>query len=167
MVKINGVKASGIDENSMHEIKPSINQILERMDSNYRDIQSRAQSMQNQNFGTSIFQGFQSSNQNSEKVSTLNTDANTSLSTLGDGNLLLTLLPALLSGKDKKNILAFDNPIFKEILKKSNNPMLQKILEILPMISKNKTSKQSEKKDDVKQETKIDSYVKTDDYGGT
>lgn len=167
MVKINGVKAKLTNEEILKKnSSPTMNQILDKMENNFHDIEARAQNTQSANFSANPFQGIQNENVN-DAVNTMNTSQNASGSILGDNNILLTLLPLLSSGKDKVNLFGADSPILKEIIKKTNNPMLQKILELIPALTKPKVSKQNEEKLEEKNQTKIDSYIKTDDYNVT
>lgn len=136
MVKINGIEAEPVlDKQNMKNLTPSINEVLERMDNNFKQK-------------TAV-----------NNVSTMNAYSNEQNSNNGlDGNLLMSILPLMISNKSKGK--GFDNPIFKEIIKKTNNPMLQKFFEILPKLKVATAVKEESKKEEVK----IDSYVKTDEY---
>ena len=148
MIKINGVTAKPTDE-SISEVKPSINEVLERMNNNYEARQVHIQKSEQTANYENTFTEQNGSNSNS----------------LFGNDLLLSLLPMLISNK-KANILSSDSPIFKELLKKINNPMLQKIFEMLPNMFKKEAKAQSNSSETENKATKkdIDSFVKTDDY---
>ena len=144
MVKINGVKATSTTE--VKNVSPSINEVLDRMDNNFQARQiDYDKKVDNENKVDAF--GFAS-----------NTDENS--------NLLLSILPLLLS-KDKKSfsLKNSQNEIIKLFLKKSNNPMLLKIFELLPKISNlNKTEIHTQNTESAQNNKSIDDFVKTDDY---
>ena len=187
MVKINGVSVvEPRDSKKRIETKPSINEILDRMQSNYdtriNEAQSNFQNEKNsssENFSTthasnsinekqsmiqSLF-NFQSPNENlkANQPPLFNDKFNDN-----NNNLLLSVLPMLLS--NNKSGLGMKNSqdiIFKELLKTSSNPRLVKMLEILPkMMNKNSfdasTNEQSE--ESKKNAPKIDAFTKTTEY---
>ncbi len=160
MIKINGVKASIMnDETEKLNTTPSINQILERMDNNYQARNVNINQMSN-------FQNLNSQNIHNQNVSIQLNEQNANFGNLFDGNSIFSvLLPILLTGNKKVNLLGSDSPILKEILKRTNNPMIQKILELLPKLNENKKNEtKTDSHKEKKQEAKIDSYVRTDEF---
>lgn len=177
MVKINGVNAEIVSDNQRtKDLTPSINEVLDRMDNNFKQRQtailsSNNQSNTEQNFSnqntfasgliSSLFPNFKQSSETEKNISTMSTYTNNQNSTSGfDNNFLMSILPLILSTNNKTKTKGFENPIFKELLKRVNNPIIQKIFEMLPKM-KTTTETQTENKKD---EAKIDSYVKTSEY---
>ena len=190
MVKINGVKAiSTYQLEKEKEIKPTLNQILDRMENNYQEInnpntqnkyndkkysydsekynsQYNQQIPQNENDGTftqNIFSNLIGNMQN-------NNEQNVNTQNFGDdkSNLLLSVLPMILSkNKSAGGIKNGQEAILKELLKQSNNPRLSQFVQLLPKIlDKNNISNQtfSSTQAQKKEEPKIDSFKKTSEY---
>ena len=167
MVKINGIEAKNNNE-AFEDIKPSIKEIIERMDNNYH---ARQLSTMNTQYNNSILKQTAASENLNDSPSFSDNDFenNTYQNNSNDNsNLLLSLIPLLFT-KDKNNLPNFKNGaqiILKEILKKTNNPLLTKILEILPKISNKDTenSSSTQKHETKEDNKKIDDFVKTDEY---
>ena len=149
MVLINGVKIDSKDERKEDlQKKPSINEILEKMQSNYNKINSVV--VQSNDFTKNY-------EEDSQKTSTMGLSG-------GDNNLLLTLLPMLLnkSGDGTAILQKEQNEIFHTLLKNLNNPLLEKLFELLPNFKKPR--KKAETSTTKKEDPKIESFVKTEDY---
>ena len=145
MIKINGIKASILnDETERLNSQPSINQVLDKMENNFVARNTNQKTTNLQNVSVQTFANEQNQNGN----------------IFDENNLLLTLLPLLLGNKSNKLDGDF---LINQLLKKSNNPRLQKILDILSKISNIKKTKESDDKKVEKKEIKIDSFVRTDD----
>ena len=145
MIKINGIKASILnDETERLNSQPSINQVLDKMENNFVARNTNQKTTNLQNVSVQTFANEQNQNGN----------------IFDENNLLLTLLPLLLGNKSNKLDGDF---LINQLLKKSNNPRLQKILDILSKISNIKKTKESDDKKVEKKENKIDSFVRTDD----
>lgn len=160
MVKINGIKAtetSSIEK----EISPSINEILDRMENNFE-----ARKVDYSKSGTTgIFDGFDNPNNVNtyNKVNTLWSNGTTQTGN-DSSNLLLNILPMLLS-KDKNSYFKnSQNEIIKQLLKKTNNPMLLKLFELMPKLAKEKNTETENTKAETKKEKNIDDFVKAEDY---
>lgn len=177
MVKINGVNAEIVSDNQRtKDLTPSINEVLDRMDNNFKQRQvgilnnpnqlNAEQNFSNQNIFASglisnLFPNFKQSTEHINNTNTMSTYTNNQNLTSGfDNNFLMSILPLILSTNNKTKTKGFENPIFKELLKRVNNPIIQKIFEMLPKM-KTTTETQTENKKD---EAKIDSYVKTSEY---
>lgn len=147
MILINGKEIENKNSSQEQTIKkPSINEILQKMQTNY----------DNQIYATK--QQSTQPNSDAQPQTTSNTE--------NQNNLLLSVLPALLKQKQTPTVQTQDvdqNEILKTLLKNLNNPMLEKLFELLPLFSK-KTKAQQADIGNKKSETKIDSLVKTDDY---
>lgn len=148
MVTINGVKAT--DSQSVSQKKenaPSINQVLDNMQKNYDNI----------NYGAKVGIAEQ-------KTPTPNGQIGGILGMLGNGNdMLVSLMSMLMAGKNKgtKNFMkAQQQNLIKMLLKNSNNPMLEKILSIMPQ---NNFTGESQNQT-IQQFPQIDTYIKTSDY---
>lgn len=137
MILINGVKITNADKQIEDLKKPSINEILDKMQVNYNNIN---------------FENNKSVNIEKHEEQKVNNN---------DNNLLLTLLPLLLNNKgDSAEILKTQqNELLHGLIKNLNNPLLEKIIDILPKLNKKpiKTEEKNEK-------PKIESYIKTDEY---
>ena len=153
MVKINGVVATNTISLNDRKSKPSLNEIFNKLEKNSFDAINNIQS-------------------NSVKVESKRDDLSfnpiAELSNIfGDdekNNLLLSILPTMLS--KNKTLTGFKNSqttLFKELLKNSNNPKLLQFAELLPKLM-SKTSVSDMAQSQQKNEPKIDSFVKTDDY---
>ena len=145
MIKINGIKASILnDETEKFNSTPSINEILDRMENNFvaRNSNQKVEKLDDVN-SQNIFQN--------------NSNFFDNKNIFGENNLMFDLLPLLLTSKTKK---IDSSVLIKHILKKSSNPMLQKIVDILPKIAESQKSKDDENE---KKEVKIDSFVRTND----
>ena len=149
MVTINGVKVSNDNQRQENQIQktPSINEILDKMQNNYNNL----------NYP------------DTQKISVLSnteTEANTNNNNLNnDNNLLLSILPLLLnkSGNQADILKSEQNKIFQSMIKSLNNPLLEKIFELLPKLNK-KTSVKKVEVESKKNESSIDSFVKTSNY---
>lgn len=153
MITINGTKAEPTDTYIAEKQKNvlSIKQVLASMQQNYDNVNlGKAQALKNDD--------------------TNNSNGMLNLLTSGkDKNeLLMSLLPLLLS-KNKTGIDSLsvgENDIMQNLLKNTNNPMLSKILEMIPKF-KNLSSKKTKKQEEVKpvnDSPKIDSFIKTSEY---
>lgn len=153
MITINGTKAEPTDTYIAEKQKNvlSIKQVLASMQQNYDNVNlGKAQSLKNDDAD----------------------DSNGMFNMLTNGKdkneLLMSLLPLLLS-KNKTGIdslSAGENDIMQNLLKSTRNPMLSKILELIPKF-KNLSSKGTKKQEYVKpvnDSPKIDSFIKTSEY---
>lgn len=149
MPTINGVKAEPTNKfkENIKTKNPSIKEVLERMQSNYDDINVKTNSSQ------------KTEEQTKESTTNpLNINLNKS-------DLLSSLLPMLLSNKTDNISNIFKNNknnLLQSLLKTSNNPMLSKILELMPQLNKKIIPKNEE--NSKKQSPKIDSFIKTTEY---
>ncbi len=151
MVKINGVKATETSQTEK-KVMPSINEILDRMENNFEARKINYSNIDSSNL-------FNDTN-NNQKVSTLgNFDLGQQTNDLKP---LLNILPMLLS-KDK-SFKNNQNEIIKMLIKKSNNPMLSKLFELLPKLSKVKNAEAEIKSNETKKEKNIDDFVKAEDF---
>ena len=149
MVLINGVKINNNEEKQSEQLKkPSINEILDKMQVNYNNM-----NYANNNQNVDIMANTES------KQQTNNTNNST------DNNLLLSLLPLLLNNKsDSAEILKKEqNELLHTLIKNLNNPLLEKLFELLPKLSKKSNIKKVETEEKI-EKPKIESYVKTDEY---
>ena len=90
----------------------------------------------------------------------------TSTANAGDkDSLIMSILPMLLSkNNDKVSTSSFDSNKLLEILLKDNpDPMIKKLLELMPLLTKKSSPAQTES-NKKSENTKISSFVKTDDY---
>ena len=180
MVKINGVKANNIfDIDTKKQKKPTLNQILDKMEDNYQNvnIQSNSNNFDKQNtYQNSSGKNYENQNntnsnlfsnlignltQNDNTTSAMSFDENQT----ENNNLLMSVLPLMLNNKGK-NIKNSQELIFKEMIKNSNNPRLAQLVKLLPkLMNNNKPSftvvQETQQK---KEEPKIDSFTKTNDY---
>ena len=169
MVKINGVKAANTLELESQKVS-ALNQILDKMESNFEYINSNTNKKQNfeyqkysnEKYGNQSFDVDGNQNQN------ISNNSYSSNTFQGDkSNLIMSVLPALLSKNKGANFL-FDekNILIKELLKNSKNPMINKLFELMPKLAnKNISSSQSiETEKAQKKLPAIDSFVKTEDY---
>lgn len=147
MAIVNGKKIEVQDTNNQSK-QPSINEILDRMQNNYDTI----------NVSSSNFS-------NTNKKQTENSNV-TSTANAGDkDSLIMSILPMLLSkNNDKVSTSSFDSNKLLEILLKDNpDPMIKKLLELMPLLTKKSSPAQTES-NKKSENTKISSFVKTDDY---
>ena len=143
MIKINGIEANILNEETEKiNSTPSINEILDRMENNFVARNSISKNTPAQNVNIQNFVAEQNQSENNFE----------------DSNLIWTLLPMLIGGKQKLDA----NFLIQQIIKKSNNPTLSKILQILPKLTSSQKSKDENKKEE-KEEVKIDSLVRTDE----
>jgi hypothetical protein len=157
MVIINGVKTETVSDYELSQKaqkKPSINEILDKMQNNYDSINGA------QNVSTSA----QSLGENNtaQDVSAMGGIFGASDD---KNNLLMSLLPLIISGKGKNSasfIQSQQQQLVKQLIKSANNPLLEKFFELLPKFKQN--AKTSETVETKKEEPKIDSFVKTDEY---
>ena len=163
MVKINGVKATNTFEAESKKIS-ALNQILDKMESNYEDINSKANKKQNveqQRYNNSNFD----KNQSDDNVTTQSYSSN--MFSSDKSGLIMSVLPALLSNnKGAKNLFDEKNILIKELLKYSKNPMINRLFELMPKLANKNTSvsQTMEAEETQKKLPAIDSFVKTDDY---
>ena len=164
MIKINGVKATSVME-TQKEITPSINQILDKMENNFeaRKVDYSQNNLNNIFDGSQNIDNSQNTNQYSQKVNSLG-----SFNALQNGdnsNLLLSILPMMLS-KDKTSAFKkSQNEIMKQMLKKINNPMLAKLFELMPKLAKATSAEtQNANVETNKKEKNIDEFVKAEDF---
>ena len=151
MVKINGVKATESSQTEKN-VLPSMNEILDRMENNFEARKINYSNIDSSNL-------FNDTN-NNQKVSTFgNFDLGQQTNDLKP---LLNILPMLLS-KDK-SFKNNQNEIIKMLIKKSNNPMLSKLFELLPKLSKVKNAEAEIKNNETKKEKNIDDFVKAEDF---
>lgn len=184
MIKINGITATNNFETQKEiQIKPTINEILDRMENNYQNIHN----VQNQSYKTNTQSASNNSNNFNAEISNLqnkNVENQSIFSSILNGNnpnsgfennnllsdnnsLLLSILPTLLTKNKGVNTLKnSQNMIFKEILKHSNNPRLNQIAELLPKIFSNNSTPQmfSTETQTSPNQNKIDTFKKTDEY---
>ena len=180
MVKINGVKANNIfDIDTKKQKKPTLNQILDKMEDNYQNvnIQSNSNNFDKQNtYQNSSGKNYENQNNtNSNLFSNLignltQNDNTTSAMSFNENqtennNLLMSVLPLMLNNKGK-NIKNSQELIFKEMIKNSNNPRLAQLVKLLPKLMNNNKPNFTEVQETLqkKEEPKIDSFTKTNDY---
>ena len=179
MVKINGVNATNNFElKKQNSAKPTIKEILDRMENNYQNIYSvDTQNFSNKENTKNKFDELHkadtsntgtSSNANilSSLTNMLGENKNINLpkENLGNDNLLLSILPMLLSkNKNASTLKTSENILFKQILKNSNNPRLMQIAELLPKIISKKNI-EAETTEEVDNTPTIESYTKTVDF---
>ena len=98
-----------------------------------------------------------------EQTSSTNTNSSSI-----DNNILVSLLPLLLNNKSNgastETVKKEQNELFHALIKNLNNPLLEKLFELLPTLSKKNSVKKFEVESVKKNEPKIDSFVKTDEY---
>ena len=192
MVKINGIKANsiyGLEKQKEH--KPTLNQILDKMENNYQTINYIYNKNTNANSSSNIFdahdQSFQNQsslinddvkiqNQESQNVfssllKNFSTNQDYSVNTMDISNqnndsLLMSVLPLLLNNKGKNGLKNGQDLIFKEMVKNTQNPRLAQIVKLLPKLINNKINTFADIQENMpkKEEPKIDSYTKTDEY---
>lgn len=73
-------------------------------------------------------------------------------------NLILSILPSLLSGNKTHSLGKEQNILMKELLKNTHNPKLAKLFELLPKLTTAKASTASAKRQNVREEPSIDSF---------
>ena len=180
-MKINGVVVER--DTQKKETTPTINQILDKMESNFQMINSpqnyggaysqktfdktKTNFFDDKNFGTNL-NPWQSGNAN-QKVETESFEASKSNQFEDKSNLLLSILPAMLSqNKSPKTMDKQKDILINELLKNSGNPMLAKLFKLLPQLSTKgvlqNVAEAESNSNTQKQEPKIDSFKKTDDY---
>lgn len=147
MVYINGVKITSAEEKTTEQTKkPSINEILDKMQLNYNNVNYSAGQTENNLHGE----------QKPEQVSVLSKQS-------GDNSLLLSILPLLLNkGNNAEVLKSQQDELMHTLIKGLNNPLIEKLFELMPKVSK-KTTKKVEA-ESTKKEPAIDSFVKTDEY---
>lgn len=183
MVKINGIEAKDTNIIS-NDIKPSIKEILDRMENNFQARQinttnasQKPDFMSKQNNTHNVFSN--STNLIGNILGTNTYQGNVNAMDAGQdanqfsgddsSNLFFSLIPLLIS-KDKNKTQNFKNGtqlILKEIIKKANNPMLAKLMDILPKLTSKTDAEQSASSQSAKNlsnNKKIDDFVKADDY---
>jgi len=177
MVKINGVKATNsFETQKQKDIKPSINEILSRMETNYQNVHN----VKSENYNSTPKSNINNSNISADIFN--ESEQNTSPASQGlfsnilgnvdggignaDNNLLLSILPMMLTKNKGANTLKnSQNMIFKEILKNSKNSRLKQIAELLPKIMQNNSPQMFNTETEIKTiENKIDTFKKTDEY---
>ena len=157
MAIINGVKINNTkDEIQTDAIKkPSINEVLEKMQVNYNNL--------NNYYSQSNNVSVMSNTEPKEQTSSANTNSSSI-----DNNILVSLLPLLLNNKSNgastETVKKEQNELFRALIKNLNNPLLEKLFELLPTLSKKNSVKKVEVESVKKNEPKIDSFVKTDEY---
>ena len=157
MAIINGVKINNTkDERQTDAIKkPSINEVLEKMQVNYNNLNNYY--IQSNNVSV------MSNTEPKEQTSSTNTNSSSI-----DNNILVSLLPLLLNNKSNgastETVKKEQNELFHALIKNLNNPLLEKLFELLPTLSKKNSVKKVEVESVKKNEPKIDSFVKTDEY---
>lgn len=190
MVKINGIKATSTYQlEKEKKLKPTLNQILDKMENNFQEINNpnfkiennnkkyffedeknkneyssqTAKPESNNNFTQNIFSNLLGNFQDK-------TDANVNTQNFADdkSNLLLSVLPMILSNnKSAGGMKNGQEAILKELLKQTNNPRLSQFVQLLPKIlDKNNNSNQTftSTQTQKKEEPKIDSFKKTSEY---
>ena len=172
MIKINGVKVESYDDSKSAK-KPTLNQILDNMENNYRAknygyIENQSQNknanfddslspQKNQNSNNSIFENLNIENQKVESQSFDNGQ---------NSDLLFSILPMLLSkNKTASTMKTTQNKLFETLIKNSNNPRLAKLAQLLPKILNNNplTQTLSNTPAEDKNEPKIDSFKKVEE----
>ena len=165
MVRINGVKATSTQQlEKEKKLKPTLNQILDKMENNYQEINNPQNVKTNLLYNNSNYINKESQNQSNENSSNdfsnqnANAFTNNIFSNLlqnsfkqndakndnyvstqnfayDKSNLLLSVLPMILSkNKDKGGMKNSQEVIMKELIKQTNNPRLAQIVELLPKI---------------------------------
>ena len=170
MIKINGVKArNNFELKKQNIIKPTIKEILDRMENNYQNINNV--DSQNFNYNKEIKNQNESAKSNTNVLNSLSNMFNPNKNTytpsenIGGDNLILSILPMLLSkNKNTNSLKNTENLIFKEILKNSNNPKLMQLAELLPKILNKKSIETETTEQEVKDIPNIESYTKTTEF---
>ena len=153
MVTINGVKAQNLQATQNDDKKPTMNAILSKMQENYDQLTYSSQNSQ-----TKVSNQSQNSNQTNQTTSqNINIENFTSMFQ-GENGILFELLPLLLS-KDKSKL---SQEFMTKMLAKSGNPMLSKLIAMLPKVNKNPIQSQTQKVDEP-YSPKIDDFVKTEE----
>lgn len=164
MVKINGVKAN---ETSQMEkvVLPSMNEVLDRMENNFESRKiDYSKSGSNNFFGDfDIKKNNQNLNGDNQKVNTLGS-FDMSQNSSDNSSFLLTVLPMLFSKDKNINFKNAQNEIIKNLLKKTNNPLLIKIFELMPKLEKMTNTEKKTTTFEEKKEKNIDDFVKAEDY---
>lgn len=159
MVKINGVEAVSTKSLKKSNVQPSLNEILDRLEKqNFNAINNIKAQSQLSDFDSS---------ENTKTANTSNENINIveGLSLNNSDNLLLSVLPSLLSmNKSNLGIKNSKDMIFKQMLKNTNNPRLAQIIELIPKLMKPQSTNSQEISGTITDIPKIDSFVKTDDY---
>lgn len=145
MTTINGVKAQNLQANPNENLKkPTMNEILNRMQANFEQCSNDTSAVQNQ-------QDF-SNNQNKSPFDSIMSMFQ------GENSILLNLLPMLLTKQKNANL---GKEIMMKMLANSGNPMLSKIVGILTNIDK-KSSVQEPEQTNVETASKIDEFKKVE-----
>jgi len=152
MVTINGVKAQNLQAlNEETTKKPTMNEVLSRMQANFDQLSNTNQPAQNeQNFSNN------EKNVNTQSKSPLD---NISSMFQGENSILLSLLPMLLS-KDKSQSQNIGQEIMMKMLANSGNTMLSKIVGMLPKINKKNSIQNTEQ--NITEASKIDAFAKVE-----
>ena len=143
MATINGVLAETIGAKKPETKTPTMAEVLSRMEANFEESQAQIANAQSAKTYKNVqIQG--------EKN--------------GQNDILTAILPLLAKSNSQEEI---KQKLIAKLLESSGNPMLAQLLTILPKLKKNQNG-QKPPSDSPKQteseETKIDQFVKTDDY---
>ena len=151
MVTINGVKAQNLQANQQENIKkPTMNEVLSRMQSNFDMANQNAQNQQK----------FSNNEQNQNFDSAQNKSPFDSLASMfqGENSILLSLLPMLLTKQKNANL---GQEIMTKMLANSGNPMLAKLVGMLTSINKKTDIQNSEQQ--TTQASKIDDFARVEE----
>ena len=142
MVTINGVKAQNLQAVQQENVKkPTMNEVLSRMQSNFEQTNQTAQNKQN------------CSNTEAQTKSPFD---NIMSMFQGENSILLSMLPMLLTKQKNENL---GKEIIKKMLANSGNPMLAKLVEMLSNINKKTNIQNTEQ---TIQSSKIDDFAKVE-----
>ena len=149
MTTINGVKAQNLQANPNENLKkPTMNEILNRMQANFEQCSNDTSAVQNQ-------QDF-SNNQNQNK----SPFDNLMSMFQGENSILLSFLPMLLTKQKNANL---GKEIMMKMLANSGNPMLSKIVGILTNIDKKSSVQETEPEiTNIETTSKIDEFKKVE-----
>lgn len=143
MATINGVLAETIGAKKPEAKTPTMSEILSRMEANFEESQAQIANAQS----AKTYENVQIQGEKSAQ-----------------NDILSAILPLLAKSNSQEEI---KQKLIGKLLESSGNPMLAQLLTILPKLKKHQ-NEQKPPSDTPKQaqtaETKIDQFVKTDDY---
>lgn len=161
MVTINGVKAQNLQAKQDVKIKPTMNEILAKMQANFDQFAYNDQNQANYNQSqTNTEKSFQNqANQNNSQNNQSGLD-NFGSMLQGENGILFNLLPMLLS-KDKSNM---GKEIMTRMLANSGNPMLSKLVSMLTKVNKKDFPVQKfEQESNTENTSKIDDFKRVEE----
>ena len=154
MVTINGVKAQNLQTQANSSKKPTMNEILSKMQANFEQ-----QTYLEQKNMTTVTQ-----NQSTPDTQSCQTEQKFGFENLssilqGENGILFNILPMLLS-KDSKNM---GQEILTRLLQNSGNPTLSKLVSMLTKVNKKNSVSQTSTQQTELQTHKIGEYKKISD----